>query len=239
MMEQSSVAVEAPSKVSVRAATSEALEDALMALIMSSDYGPGARLPTERALSERFNVSRGTVRAALARIEGRGGIVRIMGSGTYVAEHGAAHAGAAGSGDASPQEIMEARIMIEPRMPALVVAHANSADLEKIRQALHESEAASTHEAFEIWDARFHEAIAEATHNRLVMQVYQTITAARNLTEWGELKRRNSTPERRAAREAEHRIIFDALMARDAERARKAMDEHLGKINYELLGFGR
>ncbi len=237
MMEQS-VAVEAPSKVSLRAATAEALEDALMALIASSDYGPGARLPTERALAERFNVSRGTVRAALARIEGRGNIVRIMGSGTYVADNNSTGMGLAGSGDASPQEIMEARIMIEPRMPALVVAHANSSDMEKIRQALYESEAAATHEAFEIWDARFHEAIAEATHNRLVMQVYQTITAARNLTEWGELKRRSSTPERRAAREAEHRIIFDALLARDALRAQKAMDEHLGKINYELLGFG-
>lgn len=236
MLEQSRV--EAPSKVATRTAAAEALEDALMALMASPDYGPGARLPTERALAERFDVSRGTVRAALARIEGRGGIVRIMGSGTYVAEQGAAHAGAVG-GDASPQEIMEARIMIEPRMPALVVAHANSADMDRIRHALHESEAASTHEAFEIWDARFHEAIAEATHNRLVVRVYRTITEARNLTEWGELKRRNSTPERRAAREAEHRIIFEALLARDAERARKAMDEHLGEINYELLGFGR
>ncbi len=232
------LAVEGPSKVSLRAATAEALEDALMALIASPDYGPGARLPTERALVERFDVSRGTVRAALARIEGRGDIVRIMGSGTYVADHAAAGDGPAGGGDASPQEIMESRIVIEPRMLALVVAHANNADMEKIRQALYESEAATTHDAFEIWDARFHEAIAQATHNRLVIQVYQTITAARNLTEWGELKRRSSTPERRAARQVEHRVIFEALLARDAGRAQKAMDEHLGKINYELLGFG-
>jgi DNA-binding FadR family transcriptional regulator len=218
-------------------AAAESLEEALLALIESPEYGPGARLPTERRLAEQFNVSRGTVRAALARIEGRGAIVRIMGSGTYVADLDTNAPLLANGRDASPQEIMEARMLIEPRLPALIVAHASSRDLEKIRYALTQSEAVETHDEFEAWDARFHEAMADATHNRLVIDIYRVITTARTLTEWGEMKRRSSTPERRALRQMEHREMFDALIARDAEAARQKIEQHLGKINYELLGF--
>lgn len=218
----------------------EDLEDALEKLMAEPAYGPGARLPTERALAERLNVSRGAIRAALARIEGRGQIVRVMGSGTYVAEPatvGAPNAVTPDGRDASPQEIMEARMLIEPQMPGLVVAHANGADIERIRVAMHESEAAKTSDEFEIWDGRFHEAIAEATHNRLIIDVYQTVTAARNLTEWGELKRRNATDEQRAAREAEHRAIFTALQSRDAAAAEAALTEHLREVSWNLLGY--
>lgn len=220
--------------------TADALNEALTRLMSEPGYGPGSRLPTERALAERFNVSRGAIRSALARIEGRGQIVRIMGSGTYVAKSAApdvASVSVTSNGDASPQEIMEARMMIEPNMAVLVVAHANGADIEKIRDAMLQAEAAVTLEDFELWDGRFHEAIAEATHNRLVIDVYQTITAARNLTEWGELKRRSSTKDGRAAREAEHRVVFQALQSRDVVRAESALSDHLRKINQNLLGY--
>ncbi|HEY9279999.1 MAG TPA: FCD domain-containing protein [Eoetvoesiella sp.] len=225
---------------SLRPLTASALDEALAHLMSEPAYGPGARLPTERVLAERFNVSRGAIRAGLARIEARGEIVRIMGSGTYVAKPPVADLAApviADGRDASPQEIMEARMLLEPQMPVLVVAHANGADMERIRTAMVQAEAARNLDDFEVWDGRFHEAIAHATHNRLIITIYQTITSARNLTEWGELKRRNSTKERRAAREAEHRAIFQSLQSRDAAQAEAAMREHLRKVNHNLLGY--
>jgi DNA-binding FadR family transcriptional regulator len=225
----------AANKTVHRAVGTGTLERALAALISSPEYEPGMRIPTERELAERFNVSRGTVRAALSRMEGRGEIVRIMGSGTYVADRHETDTNPEQVGDASPQEIMGARLMVEPSMLPLVVLHASKQDLIKIRHALEQSEAASDHDSFERWDAEFHKAIAEATHNRLVVDIYRTVTEARNLTEWGELKRRTSTPERRKAREAEHRKIFDALMTRDAIAAQQAMQQHLMIIRSELL----
>lgn len=217
-----------------------ALDEALARLMSEPAYGPGARLPTERALAERYNASRSAIRAALARIEARGQIVRIMGSGTYVAKPPAAAptdtSRTSGSRDASPQEIMEARMLLEPQMPALVVAHANGADIERIRAAMVAAEQATTLDDFELWDGRFHEAIAEATHNRLIIDIYQTVTSARNLTEWGALKRRNATEERRAEREAEHRALFQALHSRDAAAAETALTEHLKKVSRNLLG---
>src|SRR5690606_16605267 len=112
-------------KMSRASISPAALEDALMALIGSKEYAPGDRLPTERALAERYGVTRGAIRAALGRIEGRGRIVRVVGSGTYIAGPSTAIFSSNQARDASPQEIMEARLLIEPQLPLLVVAHAN------------------------------------------------------------------------------------------------------------------
>lgn len=234
-----SQAVKLSQPESTRAALAQTLDEALNRLIDEPGYGPGARLPTERELAERFEVSRGAIRAALARVEGRGRIVRVMGSGTYIADMpvGAAEIPLAPAArDASPQEILEARMMIEPQLAALVVLHANSADMERIKSAMRSAEAAGSIDAFEHWDGKFHQAIAEATHNRLLIDICQTLNSARDLAEWGELKRRGVTPDRRAARETEHREIVNALQARDAERARTACVDHLRKISGELIG---
>lgn len=54
--------------------------------ISGGQYGPGARLPTEAELAERFAVNRHTVRRAMEELEGRG-LVRIeQGRGSFVAE---------------------------------------------------------------------------------------------------------------------------------------------------------
>jgi len=222
-------------KMSRASISPAALEDALMALIGSKEYAPGDRLPTERALAERYGVTRGAIRAALGRIEGRGRIVRVVGSGTYIAGPSTAIFSSNQARDASPQEIMEARLLIEPQLPLLVVAHANGADLEEIRIAMEGAEKAKSLDDFEAWDGRFHQAIANATHNSLVIAIYQMVTAARNIAEWGALKRRNATRERRAEREAEHKAIFEALQSRDAAAAQQAFDLHLHKVKRNLL----
>jgi len=62
------------------------IEEELAERIASGQLAAGERMPTERELTARTGVSRMTVRAALARLEQRGLIVRRQGSGTYVAE---------------------------------------------------------------------------------------------------------------------------------------------------------
>jgi GntR family transcriptional regulator len=54
--------------------------------LLESDLAPHDRLPTERALAERFSVNRLTVRQVLQRLEQEGRIYRSQGSGTFVAE---------------------------------------------------------------------------------------------------------------------------------------------------------
>ncbi len=47
-------------------------------------HAPGSRLPSERALSEQFGVSRVTMRRAIAQLEGEGLLRIARGSGAYV-----------------------------------------------------------------------------------------------------------------------------------------------------------
>lgn len=218
-----------------RQKASERVDRALAKLLSAPEQGPGSKLPTERALADQLSVPRSAVRSALSRLEAQGRVVRIIGSGTYVAENRGSGARAGGQ-DASPREIMETRMLVEPQLAALVVAHANGADLEKIRHAMCQAEAAIDFEGFELWDGNFHQALANATHNRLMIEVYHTITMARDQAEWGELKRRSITAERRALYEREHREIVEALQTRNAERARKALETHLLSVRHNLLG---
>jgi DNA-binding GntR family transcriptional regulator len=62
-------------------------------------------------------------------------------------------------------------------------------------------------------------------------------TAVRHQTEWGKLKDRVVTPERRLQYQAQHRSIVQALKARDGERARDAILIHLEHARRNLFNY--
>lgn len=218
---------------SAEPSSAQIVDEALSNLLISSEMGPGSKLPTERALSEQLDVPRSAVRNSLARLEAGGKVVRKMGSGTYVADVPSPHPG---NDDASPHEIMQTRLLVEPTLADLIVVNANASDIEKIRVAMKTAEASTNFAEFEIWDARFHQALADATQNRLMMRVYATITTSRDLAEWGEMKRQSITEARRQAYNREHEKIFTALKARNATAAREAISAHLITVRHNLLG---
>lgn len=218
------------------------VQEFLATAMASGHYPVGAKLPTERALAEQLGVPRSAVRDVLSVMEARGRIVRIIGSGTYVAQPETPPPAVmpspsdARAQDASPTEIMAARLIIEPRLAQLVVMNAKAADFERMEECNRRAEAADDFETFEHWDAALHQAIAEATHNPLIVAIYATITGARELAEWGELKRLSITAERRDAYRREHREIVAALRARDGRTAEAALTAHLLRVRRNLLG---
>lgn len=62
------------------------IAESLIAQIETGELAPDERLPSERDLSKRLNVSRMTLRAALRELDSRGLLVRRPGDGTYIAE---------------------------------------------------------------------------------------------------------------------------------------------------------
>jgi len=60
------------------------LASALRSRILAGELPPGARLPTEHALTRRYSVSRLTVRRAKARLIAEGLLRSVQGSGTYL-----------------------------------------------------------------------------------------------------------------------------------------------------------
>lgn len=200
----------------------------------------GQRLPTERALSSEFGLSRSTVRRVLQDLKRQRLITQTVGSGTYVSaqvQQGLQDlAPAAALCAASPAELMSARLVLEPAIIDLVIGNATEADFARMDDCNRRAEAATSLARFEHWDAALHEAIAEAAHNRVVLGMFRLMNAARAQGEWGVMKRRSASAERRLETQAEHRALVAALRQRDAAAAKRLCIAHLVRVRTNLLG---
>lgn len=218
----------------------EALRQALLDKLRGHHWQAGQRLPTERDLGEQFGLSRSTVRRVLGDFKRRGLITQTVGSGTYVADQVqqalAQMAPTSPRQASSPAELMAARLVLEPAIVEMVIGNARAEDFARMDACNAQAEAATTLEAFEHWDAQLHEAIAAAAHNGFVIAVFRLMNEVRATGEWGVLKRRSATPERRLDYQREHRELVAALKDRDAERARALCLQHLLHVRTNMLG---
>ncbi len=217
------------------------LRDTILEKLRSRTWRAGHRIPTERALSEEFGLSRSTVRRVLTEFKRKRLIRQTVGSGTYVTEQVQAalseFAPPSGAQAVSPSELMSARLLLEPALIDMVIGHATPADFARMDECNHHAEAATTLEEFEKWDAALHEAIAEAAHNSFITGVFRLMNEVRSNSEWGVLKRRSATPERRVEYQQEHRALVSALKQRDGERARALCLAHLLHVRTNMLGY--
>ncbi len=201
--------------------------------IQKGVWKAGEQLPPERDLVDRFGVSRNTLRKTLKDMEAEGIISRHVGRGTYVSQPGAHMS--ADRGDtlfqkiqqSSPSEVMDLRLMLEPQSGELAASRATKTDLAAMEKCLRGCERAGTVAEFEDWDGRLHQTIVSAARNQLLTDIYDAINGVRHSAEWGKLKERSLTSERRALYIEQHRTIVAALSERDPERARQEIRRHL------------
>jgi len=78
--------------------------------------------------------------------------------------------------------------------------------------------------------------IAKAAHNQFVSVTFAMIQQVREHDDWGQLKKRSVTPQRRLAYQKEHRVLVDALRERDIDKAKVATLAHLQHVRRNLLG---
>jgi DNA-binding FadR family transcriptional regulator len=216
------------------------LRETILDKLRTRVWRAGHRIPTERALSDEFALSRSTVRRVLADLKRKRLITQTVGSGTYVTDQVqealAELSPASGALAVSPAELMSARLVLEPSLIEMAIGNATAADFARMDECNAHAEAATTLEDFEKWDAALHEAIAEAAHNSFITGVFRLMSQARAQGEWGVLKRRSATPERRLDYQREHRALVAALKNRDAERAKALCLAHLVHVRVNMLG---
>ena len=128
-------------------------------------------------------------------------------------------------------------MVIELIIAQLVVRNGTSVDFLRMEACCTRAENASAMEQLEVWDGALHQAVADATHNTFIKDVFHLMHKVREQGEWGSLKMKSLAPERRQAYEQEHRALVNALKDRDEERARLLMMEHLVRIRHNLLGY--
>jgi DNA-binding FadR family transcriptional regulator len=204
------------------------------ALIADGEFEVGARLPSERALAERFDVSRTLVREAIIVLEIQGTVEVRGGSGIYVCVSPVAPARSttfmppAGPG---PFELLRARCLIESEIASVAAVTRKDADLDRIFAALaamreHMHDKAENEAA----DRLFHLRIAESTGNSVLLQMVTGLWEHTKAPIWSQMESHFHTPELRHASQDDHQRVFTALLERNAEAARAAMRAHIERV---------
>lgn len=194
---------------------------------------PGDFLGTEKDLAARFDASRIVARDALRTLEalgiveirmGKGGGARIaQGNPRLFAEALAVQLDLTG---VSASEIMDAQRAIETLGAELAAENATDTDIARLRTLLRQAEESiGDLDAFTRLSRDFHLAVAEASHNRVL--VVQLISLEH--ISW---PRRNVTATPKLARHILdiHTKLADLIELRDAAGARALMDDHVKMI---------
>jgi DNA-binding FadR family transcriptional regulator len=198
-----------------------------MKLIGDGAFPPGTRLPGERELAERFNVSRVTVREAEIALQAQGFISIKTGSGVYVLDP----ADKAGNGlpTVTAFELTEARLLFESEAAALAAKHISDETLERLSELVEtmSKDDPQFSEASQKADREFHLTIAKSSGNAVVQYIVESLWKIRTeVPQVREVHAAICAVEEAANRHTEHADVVKALRDRDPAAARHAMQAH-------------
>ena len=211
-------------------------------LILRGILRAGERLPAERELAERLDVSRPSLRDAIAELQQHGLLVSRPGSGIFVADVlGSAFSPALvklfGSHSEAAFDYIAFRRDMEGLAAERAARLASDTDLQVIATIFEKMESAhAEHNPAEEGrlDAEFHMAIVEASHNVVMLHMMRSMY---DLLHEGVFYNRSVMFKQRTTRSAlldQHRAINTALQQRDPIAARNAVVEHLQYVEAAL-----
>lgn len=161
-----------------RDSLSKQVSDKLEKMIESGEYKIGQKIPTEPELMQLFAVSRNTIREAVKSLTWSGILEVKQGDGTYVRSANRFRANMDKTySKISLDDITEARKSIEITIAYLAAVRRQDADILKIKEAyLKRYNTKSDSRENTKADMEFHMAIAQACHNIILIELYQSIS---------------------------------------------------------------
>ncbi|MET0961909.1 MAG: FadR/GntR family transcriptional regulator [Noviherbaspirillum sp.] len=205
---------------------------ALLSLIRTGDYLPGARLPSEMSMAKSFGVSRTVIREAVSRLKSEGLVESRQGSGVFV-RSGSMDTPfridpAAAASAQSVLQVVELRRGLESEIAALAAERRSAGQLEEIRAALDaiDADVRAGGDGVDA-DMAFHRAIARATGNPHFLALWdylsQFLRGAMTVTRALEARR----PDMGSQVLDEHQAMLTAIAAGDAAAASAAARHHM------------
>lgn len=202
--------------------------------IISNEWPVGTKLPLETELLEEFQVSRVTLRQAVQALVHVGVLETIQGSGTFVRAAHEIDAVLARFLDGEElRHLLEARLAIETQAAELAATRATQEDVDTLETVLAESRVVAARgdiTALAPLSARFHQGVVQASHNPVLIQLYNPIAADTEHT-----IRESSSPRPMASFVDEHTVILDAISRGDREAAFAAARGHLTDVLREQV----
>ncbi|MFL5806276.1 MAG: FadR/GntR family transcriptional regulator [Roseiflexaceae bacterium] len=215
----------------------EKIAQDLMRLILSGEFDDSNILPSERTLQESYGVSRTVVREALKLLAARGLVTTGTGQGAVVSKNMTTPAIDAlllafHRAHVRIEDLLNARLLIEPEVAALAAQHATPLQIRRLHElsqamadlALSDQPVRAASLSYDV-NAQFHTLLAQTSQNP-VMEILISIIV-------GIIWRQQNTidlqqpPERHARTAQQHETIAHAVAMRDPDGARRAMIEHL------------
>ncbi len=218
-----------PPQPQSRSSQRDGLTLRLIALLKDEGLSPGSRLPSVTALAERFAVAPTTIREALRQLQALGFLEFRHGSGVYLRETVervvVSNPYSGRLERAVLLDLIEARLLIEPHLAALVATRAEDEALSELDAILQhaDDELRGDDARLSEFNLAFHRGIARHSGNAVLAQ---TIDSLLDLYE----------PEQRLILEVyddrqrdadEHHAVLEAIRAHDRELAAQRMSEHL------------
>jgi GntR family transcriptional repressor for pyruvate dehydrogenase complex len=218
---------------------SDDIVEQLEGMILEGTLKSGERLPAARALAERFGVSRPSLREAIQKLAAKGLLVSRQGGGNYVVD-------SLGSTFSDPllhllesnpeaqRDLLEFRQTLEASCAYYAALRATEVDRERLTAAFEAlqdcyaraDEVSRVEEGAA--DARFHLAIAEASHNAVLLHTIRGLfdLLKRNVvTNIGGMYQQRT--ETRDMLINQHRDLYLAIIEGRAEQAREVSTRHL------------
>lgn len=213
---------------------SQQVEGQLKEAIIKHHYRAGDKLPSERELAHMFGASRSSIREAIRSLERAGFVVVRKGvqGGAFVIQKGDSKPMVNHLRDmmrlrqVSLEEILQARLIIEPEVAAAAAQKATTKDIELLEEITrHQLKGFDSENPVMQFDRnpRFHRIIAEMTGNQvfiIIMQILMEIHAFRmNQFKLDKKTIRKITHQ--------HDRIIEALKKNDREMAHQEMKKHV------------
>ena len=217
---------------------SEEVLSQLKESILLGKFKSGEKLPSERELTEEFQVSRGVIREAIRILEITGFVVLRQGptGGAFVTDLSFDHVGNAFldlflTNKVSIPELANVRYYVEPEIARLAAINATKEDKKRLIEAQEEESLAVTTTAARITQfQKVHRVIAESCKNHF----YEAISKSMLRLTFEVVEAVD--PDHEALHmPGEHKQFIEAVISANAEAAKAAMTTHLEKFCKNLL----
>lgn len=200
-------------------------------------YKIGERLPPEREIAERFEVSRTVIREALIMLELENLVSVKKGSGVYVTNLPSSNDGFDYL-DVGPFELLQARQLLESSIAEFAAIQANRNDIVRLKEILHQEYITLEQGGDDDYsaDEEFHSAIAEITQNEVLIKMQKDLWIYRSNPMWKKLHSHINKEHRyRQLWLKDHEIILNSIQKKDPALAKKAMWQHIENVKRKLF----
>lgn len=224
---------------------SQVAAEMLLQMVRGNKYGPGDKLPPEREIAEAMNVSRNTLREAVAALEITGVLEVRRSQGIYVVSSEGRPAvveptdlGSVFAENQDPFTIIDARIAFEPGVAVLAAQVATDSEIVQFGGIINSMrEALETNQPQEYMriDRQFHVTIAELTKNPIISSTMEQLMAALGTPLWRTMKKWVPLTTSSSERLSEHLAIFSAMASRNEQEIWRCMREHLTRSRMRFL----